>query len=59
MNPTPNPTLPTQQPNAEPSRPLRRQLLWLAALWLGGVGSVLLAAELIRLAMAAAGMKSH
>ncbi|PWU28897.1 DUF2474 domain-containing protein [Pseudomonas sp. RW407] len=51
--------MPTQQPNAEPSRPLRRQLLWLAALWLGGVGSVLLAAELIRLAMAAAGMKSH
>ncbi|MCP1644337.1 Protein of unknown function [Pseudomonas citronellolis] len=53
MSPIPNPA------PQQPSQPLRKQLLWLLTLWLGGVGSVLLAAEAIRLAMAAAGLKTH
>ncbi|WP_083384385.1 MULTISPECIES: DUF2474 domain-containing protein [Cupriavidus] len=36
-----------------------RQAAWMVGLWAGGVVSVALVAELIRLAMQAAGMKSH
>lgn len=36
-----------------------RQAAWMVGLWAAGVVSVALVAELIRLAMQAAGMKSH
>ncbi|MGP9813993.1 DUF2474 domain-containing protein [Rhodopseudomonas sp. NSM] len=33
----------------EPSTPLWRRLLWFAALWLGGVGAVVLVSMILRL----------
>jgi hypothetical protein len=37
----------------------RSRLLWLVGLWAGGVAVTVVAVELVRLAMAAAGMRTH
>ncbi|MEH2575823.1 hypothetical protein V1272_005158 [Bradyrhizobium sp. AZCC 1708] len=37
------------KPNEPARRPLMQRLLWFAALWLGGVGTVVLISFLLRL----------
>ena len=45
--------------DSEPERqPLWRRLLWLVAIWAASVAAVALVAELIRLLMAAAGLRT-
>jgi hypothetical protein len=40
-------------------QPLWRRLLWLVAIWVASVSAVALVAELIRLLMAAAGLRTR